>query len=591
MMPKLRPAWIVCIAVVLVVGVVPALREQARLQYQVRPLKFPIHQPQYWLQKLQGIGLASPGSVSPEFWQVGGEWLIRIFDDHRGRSATHLVGVENADSDELLARALLGWDSDPITLVKQAAEGGGRAAAWAAYADALASDLDYDRIGTAGVDPADLQQVALEEAHIAERGLQQRLPMPEGQALIGAARRWQEADPDNGFPLALEAWVLYGLHRDAEARERWVQGSLRPVVSYRRRETHTTVQEFVATAGMPELEAGMGCWGWSFHSFGRVLRAGSRMALYEGELAMLDGRPDEALQLWKATFNYGDKLQESASGTLPHLNGLAVMGIGISPVWAQWHSRSTGLPRGPIDGGHVWYGVHHSLFVEQLGVDATDAMRDSYLRAKLRGKLARSFLKSSDLAATRLGRSAFLLFLGAWVVAQAVLLSALFLILGSWRRCEADGAASLRPRWQPLLAGVAALPVAAAGASIALWASWPVFLSPAEIWVAVAFPSVVCVLLTAIVAGISCPASARFLSAWRGNLRRVIPTAVATLAICYLVTSTVAATMRGDLLRDLKKADWSEVTYLAQHMGDAWTDPRIPPNSWYAEYPPEVMTE
>ncbi len=590
-MPKLRPAWVVCIAVVLAVGAVPALRGQARLQYQARPLRLPIHRPQYWLQRLQDIGLASPGSVSTEFWQIATEWLARIFEHYRERSATHLVGAEDADPDELLPRALLGWDSDHIALLRQVAERGGRPAAWAAYADVLASDLDYRRIGTAGVDPADPQQVAREEADIVERGLQRRLPTPEAEALIDVARRWQEADPDNGFPLALEAWALYGLHRDAEARERWVQGSLRPVVSYRRKQVFTAAQELLVTVGLPELEAGAGCWGLSFRSFGRVLRTGSRMALYEGQVAMLDGRPDEALQLWRATFDYGNKLRESASGTLPHLNGLAVMGIGISPVWTWWHSGATGLPRGPIDGGHVWYGEQHSLFVEQLGAEATDAMRDSYLRAKLRGKLVLSFLRSPDFAATRLGRSAFLLFLGGWVVVQAVLLSVLLLIVGSWRRREADGAASLRPRWQFLIAGVAALPLVAAGASIALWAPWPVFLSPAEAWVAVALPSVICVLLAALAAGLSRAASAGLLVAWRGNLRRMIPTAVAMLAICYLATSMVAAAMRADLLRDLKEADWSEVTYLAQHMGADWTDPRIPPNSWYAEYPPQARDD
>ena len=75
---------------------------------------------------------------------------------------------------------------------------------------------------------------------------------------------------------------------------------------------------------------------------------------------------------------------------------------------------------------------------------------------------------------------------------------------------------------------------------------------------------------------------------WRANLRRLVPTAVAILALSYLATSALAATMRSDLLRDLKEADWSEVTYLAQHLGAAWTDPEIPADSWYAEYPRET---
>jgi hypothetical protein len=95
-------------------------------------------------------------------------------------------------------------------------------------------------------------------------------------------------------------------------------------------------------------------------------------------------------------------------------------------------------------------------------------MRDSYLRAKLRGKLSRSFLESPGLAATRLGRSAVLLHLGGWVAAQAFILCALFPIVGSWRRREADKAGSLRPCWQLLIAAIAALPMAAAGTTNAL---------------------------------------------------------------------------------------------------------------------------
>jgi hypothetical protein len=497
--------------------------------------------------------------------------------------------VKGADADELLARALLGWESDYLAAVKQAAEEGNRPAAWVAYADALGTDLDYDRVGTAGVDPADREQVEQTEAHIAERGLEQRLPLVEAEALIGVARRWQDADPDNGFPLALEAWALYGLHRDAEARERWVEGALRPVVSYRNREAFRTALPLLKTAGMPELEAGMGCWGASFHSFGRVLRAGSRIALYEGGVALLAGSPGDALRLWRATFVYADRLQQSAADTITHSNGLAVMGLGIAPVWTLRRSRSTGLPPGPIDGGHLWHGEQHSLFVEGLGLEATAAMRDAYVRAEVRGKLCRSFLKSSDLATTRFAKSALLLFVGGWVAAQAVVLAALFLVLGSWRRREADQAARLRRHWQLLIAGVAALPVVGAGAGAALWASYPpVVLSPVEVSAAVAFPSVASLLFAALAAGLSRSPSARFLAAWRGNLRRLVPTAVAILAISYLATSALAATMRSDLLRDLKEADWSEVTYLAQHLGAAWTDPEIPVDSCYAEYPPET---
>lgn len=583
-MRKMPASWVILLSVTLIVAVVPGLREQARLQWDAGLLPPTSgRQPGWWQRPSEFLPADVTGMSS-----VGEEWMNRIYRPHRQRLAEHIESSREDDFEALLALGLISERPESVSLLRRAAEVSDKPAAWAAYAAAHMHDLEYWRVETGWADLDDPAQIAEYRAFIAEQDLPEALPVTEARTLLDALRSWAQADSENGLPVALEAWALYGLGRDAAARARWLEASRLPTVDCRHGEQTSLAAEAHMRRGMPEVEAHPSDYSGMGRSFGKALRQGARMAWHEGRLAQLHNRSAEAIGLWRATADLGLKLQESADQLHAFRAGVTVVGIGVSPAW-QWHADgSTGVPNGPIYGGRVWYGPRHEFFVSQIGGTADAALRDRLLRGNARSHVWWEYARGQPGVENPYTRAAYLLFLGTGLALELAVVLALLLIVRCWAGRKADNATALRPRWQLIIAGTVALPLPLV--AIPLTLLLPVILDPAgEITLAV--PILAALVLTLVATRLSrrCPAGT--LAAWRGHIRSVLPVVAALLALSYLASSIAALALRHHLKTEYRRHNWNEMAYMVEELGSAFTDPRIPPDSWRAEYPPELPAQ
>jgi hypothetical protein len=229
-------------------------------------------------------------------------------------------------------------------------------------------------------------------------------------------------------------------------------------------------------------------------------------------------------------------------------------------------------------------GPQHSFYVSQVGQTSDAAVRDRLLQGMMRGTIMRQHLRSRLEPSDRLGRAAYLLCMGNLVAVQFFVFAVLFVALVSWGRAGADRATGLRAVWQVAIAALV-LPVPAAGAMIALRMSGYPEIPSADLWALVALPVLFVLVLCLIAAVRSRTGRGGLFTAWRGALRRVLPAAMALLALCYLGCGIAAMEVRGSISRDMEKANWNEVTYLAQQSGSEWTNPKIPRDAWSAVHP------
>jgi hypothetical protein len=79
---------------------------------------------------------------------------------------------------------------------------------------------------------------------------------------------------------------------------------------------------------------------------------------------------------------------------------------------------------------------------------------------------------------------------------------------------------------------------------------------------------------------------ARVVTAWRGNLRRVLPLAAVALAIISLGFVIATRTTQTRWARDWQSL--TEMERVLEALGPEWHDPPIPADAWRNEPPPEV---
>ena len=355
-MRRVRASWIIVIVAALTVSVVGPLRQQVAMQ---------------WRAGLSPLALAerhSPrtpfAATSPtqrqDFLVMTVEWL-RLVSEPSVRKVTEPRGPTKPEA--LWAIYQLSRTPESLSTFQRAADLSDRPAVLAAYADSLVSGLFYVR---READPGDATAVAAEAADNARFHFDVTKPLSQTETskLLDALGRWERADPSNGLPIAIEAWAQYGLHRDSEARMLWVKAAGYPVVDFHALELSRTARELLEEAGLPEPEAGLlvSASAWRLAS---ALRTGARMASYEGRLAQLTGRPQEAVRLWTATAEVGHKVEESASGWTAFWVGVAIESIGAAPTWAWYSDGYTGLKHGPIYGGRVMLGPQHSFYTQR----------------------------------------------------------------------------------------------------------------------------------------------------------------------------------------------------------------------------------
>jgi hypothetical protein len=446
---------------------------------------------------------------------------------------------------------------------------------------------DYSRPGNWGFDPSDAEAMEEGRRRDAEAGVPDRLSPGDVAAAMDALRGWEAAEPGNGLPVALEVRCLYGLHRDSDALLRWEEASTLPGISTHAQERLWAVERLLSGMGMHSWDAMYAAYAVAWELvFPARLRDTARIGLYEGRLARLEGRDEEAVRWWEATVGVGRGMQESAGTLLEHLVGVAMEGIGASEAW-QW-DRAAGAADGPLEGGRLFLGPAHEFYVGQAGAAAAHELRDSVVRAKVRSMLIKDYTRRLPAVPDGLMRPMLLRGLSAVSAALLVMFLVVFGAVSVWARRRADEATRLGWRWGSAAAVLCLLPfLAAAGA---LWmgrkggAEFQTA-SYASMLGGLALSLVGMIVVPLVVARWSRGPGARLAAAWRGNLRRVLPAAI---VVCAVLSLGVGLAGRG------AAADWveqwhseTEMERVVREIGPEWAEPTIPEDAWRAEPPPE----
>ncbi len=534
-----------------------------------------------------------------------------------------------ADPDMMLAAGVLAED---FSLLEAAAEATDDPVAWAAYCELLESygpglicGPGFERVGGSGVDPADPAAVEREKRRIAESGIPTKLTPQQVEPNLRALRAWQEADPENGMPVALEARYLYGLHRDRDALILWSQAGRMPLMTNHLAERARKVEGLLHAMGMPRADAIASSWAAMIHPTSARVRALARIAYYEGRVAQMADDAWDAINWWQSTVGLGRHMQESAETILQFLVGVAIEGVGARPVWG-WHPDNvTGIRNGPLLGGRYFHGPQHDFYVQHMGWHADTDMRDSLVRAKLRSSLVRWPIDMIFGALEDYHEANRYLAGAGLAAALALVLVFIFAACGTWSRRLADDAARLGGLWQFVLAvlillpaavlialaavgdvsdpvlgadpapagpveGPAAsiaLPAAQAAATAALRAvrAW-VVATPYAVMALVATSLLAAILLPLLAAALARAPGARLRTAWRGNLRRVLPVAAALFALLFLFLNFTAVRLRSAWAAKWSTPGVTEFSDTVEQLGDAWEEPEIPFDAWRAELPP-----
>jgi len=513
---------------------------------------------------------------------------------YRRRAAAFVREGYPNDPEMLMAAGLLAEDeSAGLTLLKEVAETANTPVAWAAYVSRLLEQGPrYERLGTYGVDPGDQKMITRAERDLADVGLPTALSEQQAQPLLTAAKRWQEQDRRNALPVAIEVWSLYGLHRDEEAFGRWKAAGRLEVVTAHGQEMARAEARLLSRMGMPPLTSiSTGLALVPLPGYG-PLRTCTRVASYEGGVAQMQGRAADAITWWNSTIAIGRHMQESATDLIDYLVGVAVEGIGAAPTWKWYPGAATGMEDGPLLKGRCFWGPQHEFYVSQVGEAADRQVRDDLVLTKVRQmahrRLGEPFLAISPAIAWMKPLS------GAMVCAFAlVMLLALFLAVGVWRRRQADEATALSNRWR---ASIVSLTLLAVFGGAALAAAWVGLVSREEglrlLYLGGPVVSFLLALGLSLVAAVrSRRPGARLVTAWRGNLRATLLVSVAACAVAVLGLAATVKVMRGRAVAEWYRGSPTEMQRLVQLFGPRWTNPQIPPDSWRAEYPPEVKPE
>jgi hypothetical protein len=494
------------------------------------------------------------------------------------------------DPQMLIAAGLLTRDlNEALSLTKAGIENNGAGPAWAAYAGTLMEiGPRYYRLGISGVDPGDDEAVATELKHSGEAAVPTPLSASEVRPIMEALEDWQKAEPQNAVPVAFEAYYLYGLHRDREALARWEEAGRLPEVDSHHQTGITGTTRLLESMGMSPWEALSNSYN-STRLIGMVskLRHCARIGLYEGRLAQLQGRPEDAVRWWMVTVEFGRHMQQSADTLIECLVGVAIEAIGAAHVWVWRPDQITGIPGGPLLGGRYFYGDQHDFFVSHAGEEAAEQVRDSMVRAKVRSKLSsehrersggvpEGWLRSMILAVCSRGYGALLV--GSILVFAGVSTRA---------RKRADEATSLTWLWRVLLALLALAPV-----SIAFSLTWLALQKSVEqpglplvLHGSIALSFLSMLLLPLLAAVWSRTAAARLLTAWRGNLRRVLPVGVVVLAALSLGLGITGRRAEAQWARTWQTE--TEMERVVRAIGPEWNDPPVPEDAWRPQPPPQ----
>jgi len=504
----------------------------------------------------------------------------------------------------LLGAAVLARDAAVReSLLKKAMARGGGPMALACYVWYLTKiGPHYEREPDIASDPEKLEEAKRIRASFPPEmhgrpHLPDRLPADAVAPILAAIREWQRADPGNALPVAVEAYYLYGLHRDREVLARWQEAARRTEAEGYERDWYQAAFRLLTRMGMSSGDA-MNLYPVGGNS--RLLWRMGQVAHYEGRRAQLAGRPQEAIGWWAATMRLGRNLQASGRSDY-YRQAVHLEASGAAPAWQQY-PVAAGVPGQYA----VRYGPQHEFYAREVGPQADAEVRDRVVLGKVRLEMWRAYL-DHVWSASRTGplprgvqdpyatprRVAFRYELALEFVALLAPLVLLYAGVGLWRRASADGATGLRARGALLLAAAALLPVALGGVALSrgLVPNTP---TPFGLRTLASACSVLppaggvaaAVLLCLLAVRWSRRAGARWAAAWRGNLRRVLPLSMLLCAALGLLLALSGRQLLNRWAYQLVLHPPDDLAQVRAYYGDRWEHPVIPPDSWRAEYPP-----
>ncbi len=181
--------------------------------------------------------------------------------------------------------------------------------------------------------------------------------------------------------------------------------------------------------------------------------------------------------------------------------------------------------------------------------------------------------------------------LRAYSIWYAMLLVACLLVfagVSSRARKKADEATSLRWAWRVTIPVLALAPV-----SVAFALMWSALHESIEqpglqllLSAGMALTLLSILLLPLLTAFRSRTAGARLVTAWRGNLRKVLPVGIVVLAALSLGLGIAGRRTGTEWARTWLSE--TEMERVVREIGPEWLDPAIPPDAWRAEPPPMV---
>ncbi len=551
---KARSAWIVVVAVAASVAVVPALRQRGRDHLRTLRrapvivtglIRFSAD------ERLKGEYQVVPGMTNQEFiaavetkWPDDPDSLLAA-----GALVSEAAELTNVDGptpegNQLRAQA--------IRLLTQAIQKGVGGAAYSVYVTTLLRDMRYDP------DLPEVEKTSGQPASHERSDTAVLLDAQQAQEIVKVLDAWAAEEPENGAPVALRAWVLYGINQPEAAFETWKQAALRLKVCFHDGKRNTAAIGLFERLGYSSPDAVT----WSLPVTAMLDPAFKiawvcRVAEREGKREAQRGEVKDAVALWTASADIGHHMQECADDYSGHIMGLIIERIGADPAWTlvqDEHRRrdKTPYPRG----GQYYWGEHHALFARQVGDAADRALRDRLVANSQRdimfGDQYYGSGRFQDMA-NFAGDVHALMVYAAVLLAQALLLIAGMAIAR---------VAAHRPRPATTISGV-----------------WQfLFALPTAALIA---PGLIASGIATLATRHARPEGQGFLGSWRANLREVVPIAITVTAIAYLAVTIVSVRPTE---RFMDEHRIPEMQWVISKVGPAWNNPPISPDSWRAEY-------
>ncbi|MBN1459162.1 MAG: hypothetical protein JXA57_06470 [Armatimonadetes bacterium] len=554
-----RPAWLLVVVVGLTTALVSPLRDQARLQF---------------------IMLPRPGDAQREPARdpiVG--WLAASSE-----TALDFARARPEDPELVLAAALIASDRDAaVDALREVTSSDGHATAWAAYLDVLLEQTPlYYREEMAGIHPENTQGLASARRLIKEHSLCTVLPADQATPIVAAAQQWQQIEAENALPVALEAWALWGLHRDEEALEKWAAASALPMLSNHGSERARAVSQLLETMGIPAPEAILTARLKARAPSLELLQLCTLAANYAGYCAEVAGDEEEAVRCWQSSIELGEHAQKTADTVLGFQAGAGIARLGAVPVWSFWSDRTTGRrTRGRL-GGRYFHGPYHELFADRYGEEADLELVRNLAQADSRVRMLQH-LSTRVVPDDPYARATEFLIFGLLAALLAMAAAVILLFV------RIVGSHGSRPKQQgvPDSSVVAAavgilLAAAAAGVVLAVAPAFPVspFLAPSflQITFGVGLPLATLVVLCLVAdrARRRRKTAGAFISALQPAL--LLTVILATLL--YLGLGLVVVRSRAEFVRQWRQPGLTELQHVARTLGPPWRQPPVMPDAW-----------